>query len=115
MVITDGTERKTARPGLVDSKGMFVLLVDDDETAYYRFSGEGEAIAALLDEIDALRTKVESLHDALDRMARARDKAQQMNARLRDGIEDADARAKRYYERARRYKAKLDGLQDGAA
>lgn len=115
MVITDGTERKQARPGLIDSRGMFVLLVDDDETAYYRFSGESEAIAALLAECDALRAKVESLHDALDRMARARDKAQQMCGRLRDGIQDADARAKRYYERARRYKAKLDEIGGGAA
>lgn len=69
MKLADG-ERHThaVNVGLVDSRGMFVLLLDDNETAYYRFSDESNLIAQLRRDADyyekrALKLEGE-LHDA---------------------------------------------------
>ena len=46
---------------LIDKNGLFLLLLDSDETEYFRFSSEHEAIEKLLDEV----AKVKSLNDRL--------------------------------------------------
>lgn len=53
MKLADG-ERHThlVDVGLVDSRGVFLMLLDDDETAYYRFSDEASLIKQLKHEAE---------------------------------------------------------------
>ena len=57
------------KPGLVDKHGTFLLLVDENETRHYRFSGEADLITRLQDEIRGLEKRVERQQDAIDRLA----------------------------------------------
>ena len=111
MYITDGKTYTHVKPGLIDKGGIFFLLVDDNDTGYYKFSNQADVIDALFDERDELRERVDSLQEAVDGLSRSVDRMKQENKRLTDGIENEQKKEHRAYERARRAEGKLRDLK----
>lgn len=66
MKLADG-ERHTKRVevGLVDTRGAFLLLLDDDETAYYRFSDESNLIEQLMHDAEFYKKRALELEGEL--------------------------------------------------
>ena len=51
--------------GLVDNDGMFLLLLNDNVTKHFKFSGEHELIEDLMRELDGNEEKVDRLSDKI--------------------------------------------------
>lgn len=66
MKLADG-ERHThlVDVGLVDSRGVFLMLLDDDETAYYRFSDETSLIRQLKHDAEFYKKRALELEGEL--------------------------------------------------
>lgn len=61
--------KEPVNTGLVDKNGLFLLLLDSDETEYFRFSSEHEAIEKLLNEVanmKALNDRLIARNDELE-------------------------------------------------
>ena len=50
-VMANATEKHHVRRGLVDKGGAFFLLLDSDQTKYFRFSDESDGITELYAEV----------------------------------------------------------------
>lgn len=66
MKLADG-ERHThlVDVGLIDSRGVFLMLLDDDETAYYRFSDEASLIRQLKHDMEFYKERALKLEGEL--------------------------------------------------
>lgn len=91
MQIISNGRKIPVKAGLIDSKGMFCLLLDADETKHYRFSDETECITELVDEI----TKLE-----------------QLNEKLVEDCERLEARHKKVKTERTTYKQRCAGLEE---
>ena len=94
MKLIDGKGYATSvKPGLVDSKGAFFLLLEDNNTKHYRFSDESELIAELLSEIKDLEAKLEEKQETIDTLAakfeRVKAKVKAIKAEMNRGGSDA--------------------------
>jgi len=66
MKIADGNRHtRPVKAGLVDDRGVFFLLLDDNETAYYRFSDESDLIYQLKHDEKVYRERSEKLEEAI--------------------------------------------------
>ena len=55
MKLTNGKKKQEVKCGLIDTDGMFLLLLDDNDTRYYRFSDESGLVSDLIKQSDKLR------------------------------------------------------------
>ena len=66
MKLTDGERHAhLVDVGLIDSRGAFLLLLDDDETAYYRFSDETSLIRQLKHDAEFYKKRALELEGEL--------------------------------------------------
>lgn len=84
MKLADG-ERHThlVDVGLVDSRGAFLLLLDDDETAYYRFSDESNLIEQLMHDAEFYKKRALELEGELFKAEVKRDEWHMRSERYR--------------------------------
>ena len=77
--------------GLVDNDGMFLLLLNDNVTKHFKFSGEHELIEDLMHELDGNEEKVDRLSDKIvileRRVSEWKGKAESRQKRI-DHLED---------------------------
>lgn len=74
MKLTNSKGKKQdVRRGLVDSSGCFLLLLDDNDCQYYRFSDESELVSQLIDQADKLRKSNAQMKKSIDKLKKDND------------------------------------------
>lgn len=61
-------DTQPVRVGLVDSEGMFLYLMDDQDTQHYRFSSESELLTSLREQRDKLMKSNDKKQKRIDRL-----------------------------------------------
>lgn len=93
MKLADG-ERHTKRVevGLVDTRGVFLMLLDDDETAYYRFSDEASLIEQLMHDMEFYKERALKLEGELFQAEVKRDEWHVRSEKYRRDLNEAKKR-----------------------
>lgn len=82
MKLDDGSNKtKIVNMGLVDDRGCFFLLLDDNETKYYKFSDQASLVKQLIDENKMLIAENEKL---LERNEKLIDNNNRLESQLKD-------------------------------